>query len=569
MNDQRQLKILVADDTDTDRLILEAIVKKEGHSVISASNGLQAVDLYISECPDIVLLDALMPVMDGFESARLIKQHAGDRFVPILFLTSLSDNESLVKCLDAGGDDFLSKPYSRIVLQAKIKSFNRMREMNATVLVQRDEIAKNNLRLLQEQMVAKHVFDNVAHLGCLNSKNVRYFLSSLAVFNGDLLLAAMRPNGNMMVLLGDFTGHGLPAAIGAMPVASTFYGMIPKGFSMTDVLKEINSKLKQILPVGIFCCATMLDVNFRRKKITIWNGGLPAGFLLKAKDKEILPIKSTHLPLGVLSPRAFKDNCDEYYLVNGDKLYLWSDGIHEARNVMGEMFGEARLIDVFQANKDSNRLFDDIISGVQTYIGDSEKDDDLSLLEITMVDPEDVNEYALETSIKKDGAVVAWDICFEVKPSSFKIFDPLPILINVIMEIPSLRSYNSALYTILAELYANALEHGVLGLDSALKNSSEGFSHYYELRNERIQNITEGFVKIYIDYWTADIDGRLVIRVEDSGEGFDYKSRMGASLQTTGYSGRGIALMERMCESVRYLGKGNIAEVVFVWTNDD
>ena len=81
-----------------------------------------------------VLLDALMPIMDGFESARLIKLHAGDKFIPILFLTSLTDNESLVKCLDAGGDDFLSKPYSRIVLQAKIKSFNRMREMNETVM---------------------------------------------------------------------------------------------------------------------------------------------------------------------------------------------------------------------------------------------------------------------------------------------------------------------------------------------------------------------------------------------------------------------------------------------------
>jgi two-component system, HptB-dependent secretion and biofilm response regulator len=569
MNDQRQLKILIADDTDTDRLILETIVRREGHSIVSASNGQQAVDLFISESPDMVLLDALMPIMDGFEAARLIKDYTGDKFIPILFLTSLTDNESLVKCLDAGGDDFMSKPYSRIVLQAKIKSFNRMREMNATVLIQRDEIAKNNARLLQEQMVAKHVFDNVAHSGCLNSKNIRYFLSSLAVFNGDMLLAAMRPNGNMIVLLGDFTGHGLPAAIGAMPVASTFYGMIPKGFSMTDVLKEINNKLKQILPVGIFCCASMLDINFRKKKLTIWNGGLPAGFLYRINDHSIHPIKSTHLPLGVLSPRAFKDNCEEYDLVNGDRLYLWSDGIHEARNTTGEMFGETRLMDVFHRNTDSETLFDDIISNVQAFIGDSEKDDDISLFEIRMADPVDVNEYAYETSTKKVGSAIAWDLSFEVKPTSFKVFDPLPVLINVIMEIPSLRPYNAALYTILAELYANALEHGVLGLDSALKKSPEGFSEYYELRNTRIQNITEGYVKIYISYFTEDINGRLIIRVEDSGKGFDYQKKLGANLSTSGYSGRGIALMEKMCESVRYEGKGNIAEVVFVWANDD
>lgn len=569
MNDQRQLKILVADDTDTDRMILETIVRKEGHSVVSAANGKQAVELFLSESPDIVLLDALMPVMDGFDAARLIKEQAGDKFIPILFLTSLSDTESLVKCLEAGGDDFLSKPYSRIVLQAKIKSFNRMREMNATVLVQRDEIAKNNARLLQEQMVAKHVFDNVAHSGNLNSKNIRYFLSSLAVFNGDLLLAAMRPNGNMIVLLGDFTGHGLPAAIGAMPVASTFYGMIPKGFAMTDVLKEINNKLKQILPVGIFCCATMFDMNFRKKKLTIWNGGLPVGYLRRHVDGSIQPIKSTHLPLGVLSSRAFKDNCEEYDMENGDRLYLWSDGIHEARNQSGEMFGDTRLREIFDQNQQPDKLFDDIISRVQAFVGDSEKDDDLSLFEITMADPQNVNDVAYEASVKTEGASIAWDMSFEVKPSSFRVFDPLPILINLIMEIPSLRSYNSLLYTILAELYANALEHGVLRLQSALKKSPEGFAEYYTQRDLRLRQLTEGYVRIHIGYSTQEDKGRLVIRVEDSGDGFDYANKLGASLETSGYSGRGIALMEKMCESVRYLGKGNIAEVVFAWKNDD
>jgi two-component system, HptB-dependent secretion and biofilm response regulator len=110
MNDVRRLKILVADDTDTDRLILESIVRKEGHHVVSACNGLEAIQVYSVEKPDIVLLDALMPELDGFGAARKIKELAGDELVPIIFLTSLSDTESLVQCLDAGGDDFLSKP---------------------------------------------------------------------------------------------------------------------------------------------------------------------------------------------------------------------------------------------------------------------------------------------------------------------------------------------------------------------------------------------------------------------------------------------------------------------------
>jgi len=569
MNDVRRLKILVADDTDTDRLILESIVRKEGHQVVLARNGIEAVSVFEKENPDIVLLDALMPELDGFGAARQIKELAGDQLVPIIFLTSLSDTESLVQCLDAGGDDFLSKPYNRVILQAKIKSFNRMREMHATMLTQRDQIIQYNNRLLQEQTVAKHVFDNVAHSGCLNANNVRYFLSSLAVFNGDVMVAAMRPSGSMIVLLGDFTGHGLPAAMGAMPLASTFYGMVPKGFSMSDILREINNKLKNILPVGIFCCATMLDINFRKKRLKIWNGGLPDCFLHHAKDGSITAIKSTHLPLGVLSNRVFKDNCEHFELEIGDRLFLWSDGIHEARNPQGEMYGEERLKEVFSKNREPSYLFDEIIEGVQQFVGVGEKDDDLSLLEIRMDEPENVNTYAKEASERYADAAVEWSMTFEVSPTSFKVFDPLPMLLNVLMEVPQLRGFSSTLYTIFAELYTNALEHGVLKLDSKLKQTPEGFAEYYFLREERIKDVKEGFVRIFINNRTSEEGGTLCVRVEDSGEGFDFSKKMKGNLSTSGYSGRGIALVEKMCSSVRYLGCGNIVEVEFSWKTDD
>lgn len=569
MSDVRRLKILVADDTDTDRLILESIVRKEGHAVVSACNGLEAVNVYAKERPDIVLLDALMPELDGFGAARKIKELAGDELVPVIFLTSLSDTESLVQCLDAGGDDFLSKPYNRIILQAKIKSFNRMRELHSTMLTQHNQIVQYNNRLLQEQTVAKHVFDNVAHSGCLNANNVRYFLSSLAVFNGDVLVAAMRPSGSMMVLLGDFTGHGLPAAIGAMPLASTFYGMVPKGFSMTDILREINGKLKNILPVGIFCCAVMMDINFRKRKIKIWNGGLPDCFVHRHADGSVVPIKSTHLPLGVLSNRSFKDDCEYIELDINDRVFVWSDGIHEARNASGEMFGEARLKQIFADNTQPEHLFDEIIERVQHFVGGGEKDDDLSLLEIRMDEPAAVNTFAKEASERYGNSEVEWSMRFEVKPSSFKVFDPLPLLLNVLMEVPSLRAFSSTLYTILAELYTNALEHGVLKLDSALKKTSDGFSEYYRLREQRINEVNDGYVLIDISHRTNEQGGLLKVRIEDSGDGFDYTSRPGNILSVFGYSGRGIALVEKLCGGITYSGCGNIASVEFSWVHDD
>ena len=92
---QESLRILIADDNDSDRLILQTIVRKEGHVVYTARDGQEAIDIFRQESPDIVLLDALMPNVDGFEAARTIKQLAGDNLVPIIFLTSLRDATSL------------------------------------------------------------------------------------------------------------------------------------------------------------------------------------------------------------------------------------------------------------------------------------------------------------------------------------------------------------------------------------------------------------------------------------------------------------------------------------------
>src|SRR5690606_38194429 len=132
--------------------------------------------------------------------ARRIKQLAGESLVPIIFLTSLTENEALVRCLDAGGDDFLAKPYNRVILDAKIKALDRLRRLQDTVLQQRDLIARHNEHLVTEQRVAKAVFDKVAHSGCLNAPNIRYLQSPYALFNGDLLLAAYKPSGGMHVL---------------------------------------------------------------------------------------------------------------------------------------------------------------------------------------------------------------------------------------------------------------------------------------------------------------------------------------------------------------------------------
>ena len=118
-------RILVVDDTATNRQILAVFLKKLGHVVELAEDGAKAVDMFSSKPFDLVIMDVMMPVMDGYEATRRIKAICGERWVPVIFLSALDKDENLVTGLDAGGDDYLPKPVNFVVLEAKLRSLTR------------------------------------------------------------------------------------------------------------------------------------------------------------------------------------------------------------------------------------------------------------------------------------------------------------------------------------------------------------------------------------------------------------------------------------------------------------
>jgi len=558
-----RLSILIAEDSAADRMLLSTIVSRQGHRVLTAGNGLEAVGLFEQERPQLVLMDALMPVMDGFDAARRIKEAAGEALVPIIFLTSLTENEALVRCLEVG-DDFLAKPYNPIILEAKIHAMDRLRRLQQTVVQQRDLIAKHNEHLMTEQRVAKAVFDKVAHSGCLSAANIRYLQSPFALFNGDLLLAAFKPSGGMHVLLGDFTGHGLPAAIGAMPLAEVFYGMTAKGFSMAEILREMNAKLKRILPVGVFCCATMLNLSFQRRVLEVWNGGLPDGHLLRVGTGERVPLVSRHLPLGVLEPGSFNESYEVHPLQPNDRVFLLSDGVLETRDTRGQLFGEERLLQVLDGGYAPQNLFDEIQRALAAFRGEAQ--DDVSMIELCMVEEGMLSRPPLAFSDSGQSSPLD-SVQFLCLRTFYALEDTrTPFLLQLLMEVRDLRAQGGALYTVLAELYSNALEHGVLGLDSALKADAKGFSRYYRERGERLQALAEGFVRFDLELLPEAGGGRLRIGVQDSGAGFDVADALARQQDCGGLSGRGLRLIRQLTDQCHWLSDGRGAVVEFRWS---
>ncbi|RBL72076.1 response regulator [Pseudomonas sp. MWU13-2625] len=563
MQAQEPLTILIAEDSAADRLLLSTIVRRQGHEVLTAANGAEAVEVFRRQQPHLVLMDAMMPVMDGFEAAQQIKALAGETLVPIIFLTSLTESEALARCLEAGGDDFLAKPYNQVILAAKIKAMDRLRRLQATVLQQRDLIAKHHDYLLNEQRVAKAVFDKVAHSGCLSAPNIRYLQSPYALFNGDLLLAAYTPAGDMHVLLGDFTGHGLPAAVGAMPLAEVFYGMTAKGYGLAETLREMNAKLKRILPVDMFCCATMLCLSFQRRTVEVWNGGMPDGYLHRIASGERVPLSARHLPLGVLSPQAFDDRTEVQTMAVGDRVFLLSDGVIDTTDGDDRLFGVGRLQQLFAVNREPDNLFAEIEQALLEFRG--EPRDDVSMVEISLLDAARVMPPAPVYSDSGQSCPLDWSVSFEFRGATLKRFNPLPYLLQLLLEVHGLRTQSGAIYSVLAELYSNALEHGVLGLDSSLKRDAAGFARYYEQRNARLEALQDGYVRVHLQVRPQGTGGCLVIRVEDSGKGFDVARVMERPVDGVRLSGRGVSLIRQLGHNARWSDEGRSACVEFFW----
>jgi len=557
------LTILIAEDSAADRMLLSSIVRRQGHEVLTAANGAEAVEAFRQQRPQLVLMDAMMPVMDGFEAAQQIKALAGETLVPIIFLTSLSESEALARCLEAGGDDFLAKPYNQVILAAKIKAMDRLRRLQATVLQQRDQIARHHDYLLNEQRVAKAVFDKVAHSGCLNAANIRYLQSPYALFNGDLLLAAYTPAGDMHVLLGDFTGHGLPAAVGAMPLAEVFYGMTAKGYGLSETLREMNAKLKRILPVDMFCCATMLCLSFQRRSVEVWNGGMPDGYLNNIASGERTPITARHLPLGVLSPQTFDDRTEVFPMAVGDRVFLLSDGVIDTCDANEQLFGVQRLQRVFAANREPDALFEEIGHALRDFGGQTR--DDVSMVEISLLESSQLIAPVPVYSDSGQSCPLDWSVSFEYRAETLKRFNPLPYLLQLLLEVHGLRAQSGALYSVLAELYSNALEHGVLGLDSSLKRDVSGFTRYYQERNTRLDELQDGFVRVHLQVTPQGEGGCLVIRVEDSGKGFDVGRVLARPIDPVRLSGRGVSLIRQLGRNASWSDDGRSARVEFFW----
>ncbi len=568
------MKILVVDDTEAILLLISRFVEALGHSAILARNGLDAVEQCRLERPDLVLMDVMMPIMTGPEAAIVIKEESQGRWVPIVFVTGVGEENALADAIERGADDYINKPVNFRVLEAKLKAFGRTLELNRKVREQSERLADYYESAEEEKRVVRHLMEQLVNSERLSDPQLQYLLSPAESLSGDLIASARTPGQALHVMLADGIGHGLTAALNVLPLTQPFYSMTEKGYAISDILLEMNDKVRQVLPVGRFVCVTLISIDETTGCIEVWNGGMPMVYLLNDQAQVVFECCSKNLPLGIVPSHSMDFSPERFYSNGAGFVVAYSDGLVEARNAQGEEFGVTRLLNVIKANL-TLKPIDSFQDEFSRFLLKEKHHDDVSLvlagfgsnshLDSRITNPSTQEVSQLLTADFSTYNESTWRYSLVLTADELKYVNTIPFMMTFVKEVKSLASSQSDVFLILTELFLNAVDHGLLGMDSNIKLNSDGMEYYLSERSKRLLALQEG--RIEIDLMGIMLRGREVlrIRVKDSGLGFNWsKPHFNSNNENEVFSfGRGIALVKALALRVNYIGIGNEVEVYY------
>ena len=550
-------KILVVDDLVTNRKLLRQMLERiDGYVVFEAVDGKEAIDLYEKENPDLILMDINMPEMDGLSATTEIKKNAGDIYTPIIFVTAFSAESALKNALASGGDDFIGKPFDADILKSKISAHLRIRELNQQLGVKNKELNSLNNNLVREQELIEHFFNSALEQSFLDKTLINYHMSSMSAFNGDIFLVGRSPKGGLHIVMGDFTGHGLTAAMGTLPVAMIFFKMVESNASVEDIAYELNSQLYKLMPLSMFFAATLLELNEQGDILTTWMGGMPECYWIGGNGDLKGTIESQHMPLGILNESDFDSSTEIYNVSKNDKLYLYSDGIIEAESQNGEMFGSERLKDVLISNSDD--CVDNVLRVLNEFRGTIEQNDDITLVELLCRPVPNIEK--VEDAVVNTQHDLPWTMSISLSATDMRNKDPIPELAEVLGSLPALKRHKGVIEILLSEIYLNALDYSILNLDGFEKENEEQFGAYYEMRDEKLRNLKDASIKFDLTYSSANDVHQFVIRMQDNGKGYHGHKD---SLIDNSLHGRGLEIVKSLCEHVEFSNEGRSLELVY------
>ena len=261
-----------------------------------------------------------------------------------------------------------------IVIIERQRVDDELKDAHEQVKVNRDELA-------YERGIVEDTLLRIRSAEQFDAQGIRYLMAPVESTAGDIILSARRPDGIRHIMLGDFTGHGLPSALSGPAVADIFYAMTKKGFSALEILTEINVKLVKKLPPHLFLAACFIEFNPATNRLSLWNASLPELVLFRS-DIPFERYQSELLALGIVEDLPIAEGERVIDLESGDRFYAFTDGVVEASNIDGVLFGEERFEALLSSIITGNKTLESVIEVLEDYQAGDEQTDDITVLEI-------------------------------------------------------------------------------------------------------------------------------------------------------------------------------------------
>ena len=441
-----------------------------------------------------------------------------------------------------------------------------------------------------EAEIARFLLARMSRMDSLEEPGISHLCLAAESFSGDLIAVARSSAGDLYGMLVDSTGHGLSAAIHLVPVTTAFYDMAERGFTLDSMARRMNQAIKDYSPPDRFVAVTLVRILAREMQLEVLNAGNPAALLVDTDRQIRRSFRSGSVPLGILDDAAFRCRVEVCRVAEGELLLLCSDGLIEACNPGGIAFGSdglARAIGSIAEDQDPvaaiRACFDDHCNGASPL-------DDVTMLALRLPARSELHQelprlapapadaaatVAAAASAGRPGASDGhaeddWEVSIRFSSAQLRRLDIVPAVMELGRTLGLDDATETRLFLVLNELCTNAIDHGLLGLDSSLKTGPEGLARYFALRGERLQTLTRAGLQIRI--CRREIPGqpaRIALELRDSGSGFDHARHLEQAdedlRQARAHSRapRGLALVLDLCDCFVYEDGGRSVRAEF------
>lgn len=383
--------LLVVDDEENNRTLLARRLRRQGYTVSLAENGRQALAKLDRQPFDLVLLDILMPEMDGYQVLKAIKEHEIHRHLPVIMTSAIDELESVVRCILRGADDYLSKPFDPVLLRARVGSSLERKRLH-----DREQQTYQALLQSQRQLNAE-LAEAAAYVQSLLPKPLEgtvgtswQFLPS-ARLGGDAFDYFWLDEDHLVIHLLDVCSHGVGAALLSISVMNVLRTRaLPEAdFRAPDaVLRSLNQAFAMERHHHLYF--TMWYGVFQRssRTLTYASGGHPPALLLNGPNSESVRPEQLHTrgPVVGVMPEATY-TARQVALQAYSSLYVFSDGAYEIVRPDGSMMTIGELTDqLVIADRTEPEPLQATVRQLRSTVGSDAFEDDLSLLRVRFED---------------------------------------------------------------------------------------------------------------------------------------------------------------------------------------